>query len=158
MPQKNLANYKDIFQYVYSHTFPEIYTISEKRGIDLKSHFHILFKTYKDKQMLWQQHLAKQPINYAVEHPETSKFEQKPILRFDEFTDKEERELKEKNRKRRAAKKQDVNENAEKKAKKQEDNKLKESEMWDKLNELNNKFKTIKQSRKDEKKMSATIL
>ena len=108
--------------------------------------------------MLRQQHLAKQPINYAVEHPETGEFEQKPILRFDEFTDEEERELKEENRKRRAAKKQDINENAEKKAKKQEDNKLKESEMWDKLNELNSKFKTIKQSRKDEKKMSATIL
>ena len=130
----------------------------EKRGIDLKSNFHILFKTYKDKQMLRQQHLAKQPINYAVEHPETCEFEQKPILRFDEFTDEEERELKEENRKRRAAKKQDINENAEKKAKKQEDNKLKESEMWDKVNELNSKFKTIKQSRKDEKKMSATIL
>ena len=35
---------------------------------------------------------------------------------------------------------------------------MKESEMWDKLSELNNKFKTIKQIKKDEKKMSATIL
>ena len=100
----------------------------EKRGIDLKSNFHILFKTYKDKQMLRQQHLAKQLINYAVKHPETCKFEQKPMLIFDEFTDEEERELKEKNRKQPAAKKQDVNENAEKKkANEQEDNKLKES-------------------------------
>ena len=100
----------------------------EKRGIDLKSNFHILFKTYKDKQMLRQQHLAKQLINYAVKHPETCKFEQKPMLIFDEFTDEEDRELKEKNRKQRAAKKQDVNENAEKKkANEQEDNKLKES-------------------------------
>ena len=55
MLQKNLANCKDIFQYVYSHRFPEIYTMSETRGIDLKSNFHILFKTYKDKQMLRQQ-------------------------------------------------------------------------------------------------------
>ena len=55
MLQKNLANYKDIFQYVYSHRFPEIYTMSETRGVDLKSNFHILFKTYKDKQMLRQQ-------------------------------------------------------------------------------------------------------
>ena len=46
MLQKNLANYKDIFQYVYSHVFPEIYVTSEKRGIDLKSSFHIMFKTY----------------------------------------------------------------------------------------------------------------
>ena len=41
---------------------------------------------------------------------------------------------------------------------KQEENKMKESEMWDKLSELNSKFKTIKQIKKDEKKMSATIL
>ena len=46
MFQQNLANYKDIFQYVYSHTFPEIYSMSEKRGIDLKSNFLIFFKTY----------------------------------------------------------------------------------------------------------------
>ena len=104
MLQKCLANYKDIFQYVYSHTFPQIYTVSEKHGIDLKSNFHILFKTYKDKQILQQQQLAKQPINYETEHAETSEFEQKPNLRFDEFTDEEELEMKElrkeKNRKR----------------------------------------------------------
>ena len=41
---------------------------------------------------------------------------------------------------------------------KQEENQMKESEMWDKLSELNNKFKTIKQTKKDEKKMSASIL
>ena len=50
--QKCLATYKNIFQYVYSHTFPEIYAMSEKQGIDIKSNFHILFKTYKDKHML----------------------------------------------------------------------------------------------------------
>ena len=50
--QKNLTNYKDIFQYVYSHMFPEIYSTTEKRGINLKSNFHILFKSYRDKLML----------------------------------------------------------------------------------------------------------
>ena len=34
--QEHLAKYKDIYQYVYSHVFPEIYTSSEKRGFDLK--------------------------------------------------------------------------------------------------------------------------
>ena len=47
MLQKNLANYKDISQYVYSHMFPETYTMSEKRGIDLKSNFHICLKRTK---------------------------------------------------------------------------------------------------------------
>ena len=44
--QEYLARYKDIYQYVYSHVFPEVYTTSEKRGFDLKSNFHILFKSY----------------------------------------------------------------------------------------------------------------
>ena len=79
--QKSLALYKDIFQYVYSHTFPEIYTMSEKRGIDIKSNFHILFKSYKDKQSLRHQQLAKQASNYENEHTDTSEFEQKPIQR-----------------------------------------------------------------------------
>ena len=79
--QKSLALYKDIFQYVYSHTFPEIYTMSEKRGIDIKSNFHILFKSYKDKQSLRHQQLSKQASNYENEHTETSEFEQKPIQR-----------------------------------------------------------------------------
>ena len=80
--QKCLANYKDIFQYVYSYTFPEIYTMSEKRGIDMKSNFYILFKTYKDKQIIKQQQLAKQTGNYETEHAETSEFEQKLLLKF----------------------------------------------------------------------------
>ena len=56
MLQEHLARYKDIYQYVYSHVFPEIYTTSKKRGFDLKSNFHILFKAYRDKQdnILWR--------------------------------------------------------------------------------------------------------
>ena len=46
MLQEYLARFKDIFQYVYSHVFPEVYTSSKKRGFDLKSNFHIMFKTY----------------------------------------------------------------------------------------------------------------
>ena len=87
--QQCLANYKDIFQYVYSCTFPEIYTMSEKRGIDMKSNFYILFKTYKDKQLIKQQQLAKQAKNYkAAERKEDSEFEQKPVLKFNEFNAK----------------------------------------------------------------------
>ena len=67
MLQQCLANYKDIFQYVYSCTFPEIYSMSEKRGIDMKSNFYILFKTYRDKQLIKQQQLAKQTENYDGE-------------------------------------------------------------------------------------------
>ena len=34
--QEYLVKFKDIYQYVYSHIFSEIYTASEKRGFDLK--------------------------------------------------------------------------------------------------------------------------
>ena len=157
MLKQNLANYKDIFQYVYSHTFSEIYSMSEKRGIDLKSNFHILFKTYKDKQTIRYNQLAKQPTNYEGDHPETNEFEQKPIPEFNEFTDEKEYELKIKN-KRRALEKLSDEKKAKKRAKKIELDKIKEKQMWEKLSELNSKFKTIKQSKKQEKKMSATIL
>ena len=71
MLQESLDHYKDIFQYVCSHVFPEIYTTSEKRGFDLKSNFHIMFKTYRDKMMKRQQWLAKNPANCETEHIET---------------------------------------------------------------------------------------
>ena len=44
----NLFQYNKIFQYVYSNVFPEIYCATDRRGFDLKSTFHIVFKTYKD--------------------------------------------------------------------------------------------------------------
>ena len=50
--QNNLSSYKNIFQYVYSNVFPEIYYSTEKRGFDLKSNFHIISKTYKNKKQL----------------------------------------------------------------------------------------------------------
>ena len=50
--QEFLYRYKDIYQYIYSHVFPEIYTTSEKRGFNLRSYFHRLFKAYPDKQMI----------------------------------------------------------------------------------------------------------
>ena len=91
MLQEALARYKDIFQYVYSHVFPEIYTTSEKKGFDLKSNFHIIFKAYRDKMAIKQQHLAKTPLNYENSATkETFEFEQKPIQNFNKFNDAEE--------------------------------------------------------------------
>ena len=91
MLQEALARYKDIFQYVYSHVFPEIYTTSEKKGFDLKSNFHIIFKAYRDKMAIKQQHLAKTPLNYENSATkEIFEFEQKPIKNFNKFNDAEE--------------------------------------------------------------------
>ena len=107
-----------------------------------------------------QQQLAKQPINYTVnEKQDQCKFEPKPIKNFDEFSDGEEQEFKERAEKWKLEKHEQKEIAAAKKLKiKQEENKMKESEMWEKLGELNNKFKTIKLIKKDEKKMSSTII
>ena len=75
MLQEYLARYKDIYQYVYSHVFPEVYTTSEKRGFDLKSNFHILFKSYRDKQLMRHQSTAKNLSNYEDVKKETSEYE-----------------------------------------------------------------------------------
>ena len=48
----NLSQYKNIFQYEYSNIFPEIYCSTERRGFDLKTSFHVMFKTYKDKKKM----------------------------------------------------------------------------------------------------------
>ena len=94
MLQEYLALNKDIYQYVYSHVFPEVYKTSEKRGFDLKSNFHILFKSYRDKQLMQQHATAKNLSNYEDVKGETSECEQKPIKNFDSFNDAEENEIK----------------------------------------------------------------
>ena len=80
--QEHLARYKDIYQYIYSHIFPEIYTSSEKRGFDIKSNFQILFKAYRDKQLIRQQSSAKTPVNFETKTNTTFKFEQKTNFKF----------------------------------------------------------------------------
>ena len=162
--QQCLANYKDIFQNVYSCTFPEIYTMSEKRGIDMKINFYILFKSYRDKAIMKQQLLAKQTENYkSAEHRDEHECEQKPLLKFNEFNDEEEKEIKEmqrkKNKKRKATAAVDNAERQAKLQKKAENKKEKEKAMWKKLDELNKGFKDIKEKeRAEEKKMSTTII
>ena len=83
--RNNLSSYKNIFQYVYSNVFPEIYCSTEKRGFDLKSNFHIFFKTYKDKKQL-ESSLGKNLDNYESIRNETYTYEQKPI-NVDDFND-----------------------------------------------------------------------
>ena len=160
MLQEHLAWYKEIFQYVCSHVFPVVYTTSERRGFDLKSNFHILFKTYRDKQIMRQQSLAKNQANYENEQPkETHEHKQKPIKNFNEFSDSEEQEVKDRATKRLADRRKKAEELKIKKPKqKSEENKVKEGEMWNRLNELNGEFKKIRQSKKESKKMSATVL
>ena len=48
--RNNSLQYKTIFQYVYSNVFLEIYCSTERRGFDLKSAFHIIFKALQGQK------------------------------------------------------------------------------------------------------------
>ena len=152
--QEKLARYKDIFQYVYSHVFPKVYTSTKKRGFDLKSNFHVMFKTYRDKMILRQQQVtAKNIENYEKERQDTCEFEQKPIKNFDQFSDSEEQQIKEQAEKQKAARRERAEESKSKKLKlKEENSKVKEGQLWNRLSELNREFKKIKQTKKQVKK------
>ena len=81
--RNNLSNYKSVFQYIYSNVFPETYCSTEKRGFDLNSNFHIIFKTYKGKKQL-ESSLGKNPENYENISKKTNIYEQKPV-NIDDF-------------------------------------------------------------------------
>ena len=125
--------------------------MTEKSGFDLKSNFHIIFKTYKDKKQL-ESSLGKNSENYETIDNETNLYEQKPIT-VDDFNEVEEKEVKEKR-----GEVAEKNELLKSKKRKQEESKEKEKEMWKRLSELNKEFRDIKKFKKYSKKMSQTIL
>ena len=99
-----------------------------------------MFKSYREKLILGQQQLAKQPINYETERQEVCQFEQKPIKNFNEFSDREE-EYKQQAEKRKLIKREQKEAAKAKELKiKQEEDKAKEGETWNRLNELNSQF------------------
>ena len=152
--QKYLAKFKDVYQFVYSHVYPEVYCVCEKRGFDLKSNFHILSKAYRDKMFAQQQSTAKNPANYQMQNQQD--FEQKSLKNFDQFTDTEEKEIKEQAEKRNAERCQNSEEVRAKKRKEQAEEK--ETEMWKRLNELNGQFKKINNWKKEEKQKLPLII
>ena len=106
-----------------------------------------------------QQSTTKNPATYEVQNQkETCEFDQKPIKNFDQFSDSEKREMKERAEKRLAERRKKAEDLKAKKLKlKPEENKVEEGEMWNRLNKFNGEFKKIRQSKKEEKKISATI-
>ena len=48
--RNNLCQFKNIFQYIYSNVYLEVYCPRERRGFNLRGTFHLVFKTYKDKK------------------------------------------------------------------------------------------------------------
>ena len=86
--RNNLSQFKNIFQFIYSNVYPEIYCSTKRRGFDLKSTFHLIFKTYKDKKKL--EKMGKNPHDYTLERNESFAFEQKPV-EIDTFNDQKEK-------------------------------------------------------------------
>ena len=123
--RNNLSNYRGIFQYIYSNVFPEIYCSTKKRGFDLKSNFHIIFKTYKNKKQL-KSSLGKNPENYENIHKETNIYEQKPVT-IGDLIQVEENQVKERVEKKRQ-KRPEVAEQNKLLKKKKERNKRKQKE------------------------------
>ena len=149
--RNTLSIYKNIFLYVYSKVFPEIYCSTEKRGFDLRSNFHIIFKTYKDKKQL-ESSLGKNPENYETIHNETNIYQQKPI-NYDDFNEVEEKEVKERVGKRKRNRREVAKKykQMKKQQRKHEVSKVKEKDMRTRLTELNNGFKEINKIKKDSK-------
>ena len=142
---------------VYSNVYSEIYCSTEKRGFDLKSNFHIMFKTYKDKMQM--RSMGKNSINYENIRKETNIYEQKPV-NVDDFNDSEEADVKERvgKRKKKTKRGSRKKQTFKKKKRKAEKTKIKEKEMWERLAKLNGNFKDIKKAKKQSKKMSETII
>ena len=105
--RNNLSQYKYIFQYVYSNVFPEIYYSTERRDFDLKSSFHIMFKTYKCKKKM--KLLGKSPKNYEEISNDVLVYKQKPV-KIDDFNEGEQKEIKDRVEKRKL-KRREVAEN-----------------------------------------------
>ena len=118
----------------------------ERRGFDLKSTFHIISKTYKDKKQMEQ--LGKNPQNYENIHNKTFGYEQKPI-KINDFNEAEEKEVKgrvEKEKYKEGKLLRKVN--FLNKKRKLEENKKAGKEMWGRLKDLNKEFKDIKEQKK----------
>ena len=61
--RNSLWPFKNIFQYVYSSTYPDIYCATEQDRRNIKNSFYIVHKNYKDKKK--QEHLGKNPKTFC---------------------------------------------------------------------------------------------
>ena len=120
-----------------------------------KVHFTSSLK-HKDKKKKKMEMLSKNPQSHEGVSNEVSVYEQKPI-KIDDFNEIEEKEIKERVEKRKMKRREVTENNKLLKKKEQEDNK-KETEMFTRLRELNNDFKNIKEQKRNNKKMSKTII
>ena len=142
--RSNLCKFKDIFQYVYSIVYSDIYWSTERRGFDLKSLFQLLFKVYKDKK---KAELGKDPSSYKDKNYHF-KFEQKPV-ETDSFNEIEDEKMRVKIEKRKQKRRELAEKNkALKQRKRRDENEAEEKQLWERLDSLNKEFKAVKDIKK----------
>ena len=154
--RNNLCQFKEIFQYVYSIVYSQIYCTRERRGFDLKSIFQLVFKSYKYKKR-WSISLKNQAIlqKKEMKHLSLNKNLWKLTILMTRKKKKLMKKLKKEKKKRREiAEKNKLL----KRKKKLDEEKIEEKELWGRLNELNKEFQTINCIKKKQKNMSKTIL
>ena len=145
--RKCLQNHMKTIQFVYSRCFPEIYSLIDKRGINLKSEFLLTFKLWKDKKKFLT-------INTNEKKSENEEALEKNIEEDEKFI----KELKEKKLKRKAlAEKNTALKGAVKKRRKSKPV-VSEKELWERLDTLNGKFKVIKDLKKQNKSIKNLIV
>ena len=79
--RNTLWQFKNIFQYVYPSTYPDIYCATEQRGFNIKAHSTLFIRTIKIKT---SNNISENPQNFAVERQNSFENEQKPA-KIDDF-------------------------------------------------------------------------
>ena len=127
--RKCLQNPMKTIQFVYSRCFPEIYSLIDKRGVNLKSEFLLTFKLWKDKKKF-------PTISTNEKKPENGQ----PLEKKIEEDEKVFKQLQEKKLKRKAfAEKNTTLKEASKKRHKSQPESS-EKELWERLHALNQKI------------------
>ena len=131
--RKCLQNHMKTIQFVYSRCFPEIYSLIDRRGINLKSEFLLTFELWKDKKK-----------SLTISTNEKKCENEQPLEKKIEEDEKLIKQLQEKKLKRKvlAEKNKSLKEAAKKRCKSQPE--ASETELWERLNTLNKKFKVMK--------------
>ena len=130
--RKCLQNHMKTIQFVYSRCFPEIYSLMDKRGTNLKSEFLLTFKLWKDKKKFSR-----------ISASEKKSEDEQPLEKKIEEDEKLIKQLQEKKMKRKAlAKKNTALKEASKKRRKSQPETT-EKELWERLSTLNNKFDEV---------------
>ena len=126
---------KNIVQFIYSRCYPEIYSLIDKHGIEIKSEFSLAFKSWKDKKKF-------QLLPNQQQQQKSNLFRMKSLLKMKKFSKKKFAEKREK-RKILAAKNESL-----KSSKKKKKEPVNEKAYWGRLNELNENFAKIKNIQK----------